>query len=136
MLADAFTSVLAIAALLAGRYLHWFFLDPVMGIVSSLVIANWSIKLCRDAARQLLDATPSATQERLVRDLLERLDDVHVVDLHLWDLGPGVRSCLVCLVTSQPREASFYRQHLLASVPLAHLAIEVHRRANSAPSAS
>ena len=129
VLADAFTSVLAIAALLTGRYLGWYFLDPVMGVVGSLVIANWSFKLCRDAARQLLDATPSPTQEQTVRTLLEDFDDVRVVDLHLWDLGPGTRSCIVSLVTSQPRETSFYRNAILAAVPLAHLSVEVHPQA-------
>src|SRR3546814_3895042 len=42
VLADALTSVLAIAALLAGRYLGWIWLDPVLGIVGSIVIARWS----------------------------------------------------------------------------------------------
>src|SRR3546814_10169173 len=36
VLADALTSVLAIAALLAGRYLGWIWLDPVRGIVGSI----------------------------------------------------------------------------------------------------
>ncbi|BBC98920.1 hypothetical protein YGS_C1P0176 [Sphingobium sp. YG1] len=37
VLADALTSVLAIAALLAGRYLGWVWMDPIMGIVSTAV---------------------------------------------------------------------------------------------------
>ncbi len=39
VVADALTSVLAIAALLGGRYLGWVWLDPAMGIVGSIVIA-------------------------------------------------------------------------------------------------
>jgi cation diffusion facilitator family transporter len=42
VLADALTSVMAIAALVAGRYLGWVWLDPVVGIVGALVIARWS----------------------------------------------------------------------------------------------
>jgi cation diffusion facilitator family transporter len=42
VIADALTSVLAIAALLAGRYLGWVWLDPVMGIIGAIVIARWA----------------------------------------------------------------------------------------------
>jgi cation diffusion facilitator family transporter len=38
VIADALTSVLAIAALLAGRYLGWVWLDPAMGIVGAVAI--------------------------------------------------------------------------------------------------
>jgi Co/Zn/Cd efflux system component len=34
--------VLAIVALLAGRFYGWNWLDPVMGVVGALVIARWS----------------------------------------------------------------------------------------------
>ncbi|MCZ3268407.1 cation transporter, partial [Acinetobacter baumannii] len=55
VLADALTSGLAIAALLAGRYLGWVWMDPVMGIVGAVVIARWSWSLMRDTASVLLD---------------------------------------------------------------------------------
>lgn len=50
VLADAVTSVLAIVALLAGKYLGWVWLDPVMGIVGAVVIARWAWSLMRDTA--------------------------------------------------------------------------------------
>src|SRR5512138_1813775 len=42
VLADALTSLFALVALTAGKWLGWTFLDPVMGIAGSLVIAWWS----------------------------------------------------------------------------------------------
>ncbi|WP_141689904.1 cation diffusion facilitator family transporter, partial [Aeromonas sp. EERV15] len=59
VLADALTSVLAILALLGGRFLGWTFLAATMGIVGGVVIARWSYGLCREAAKQLLDVVPS-----------------------------------------------------------------------------
>ncbi len=61
----------------------------------------------------------------LVREQLEAIDDVRVADLHVWDLGPGRRSCIVSLVTSTPRETDFYRTAVLRALDVAHLTIEI-----------
>ena len=50
VLADALTSVLAIAALLAGRFLGLTWMDPLIGIAGAVVIAHWSIGLMRSSA--------------------------------------------------------------------------------------
>ena len=127
VMADALTSVLAIAALLSGRYLGWVVVDPLMGIVGAGLILHWGAGLCRDAARQLLDVLPSAEVERALRGRLEATDDVRVADLHLWAMGPGRTACIVSLVSATPRETTHYRNLILSQWPLAHLTVEVHR---------
>ena len=127
VLADALTSVLAIGALLAGFYLGWWFLDPAMGLLGGVVILRWSIDLCQQASRQLLDVVPASNHERLVRSRLEAVDDVRIADLHVWELGPGRRGCIVSLVTSTPRDTDYYREVILGAVDVAHLTVEVHR---------
>ena len=127
VLADAVTSILAIGALVAGRYLGWWFLDPAMGIVGGVLIARWSLGLCRDASRQLLDAVPSPELAKRIADRLEGIDDVKVADLHLWEIAPGRQGCIVSLVTGAPRDTGFYRDAILGEVSLAHLTVEVHR---------
>ena len=127
VLADALTSVMAIAALCLGKWAGLGFLDPMMGIIGGAVIVWWAGSLCRQASRQLLDVVSSAKHEQLVRHKLEAIDDVQVADLHVWELGPGRRSCIVSLVTSNPRDVAFYRDTVLGSLPLAHLTIEIHQ---------
>src|ERR1041385_6250910 len=41
VLADAFTSILAIMALTGGKFFGWAWLDPVVGIVGSGVVFSW-----------------------------------------------------------------------------------------------
>lgn len=127
ILADALTSVLAIGALIAGRYAGWWFLDPAMGIVGGLLITRWAIGLCKDASRLLLDAVPSRALADRIAKRLEAVDDVRVADLHLWQIAPGQQGCIVSLVTSEPRDTDYYRGVILAEVPVAHLTVEVHR---------
>ena len=126
VMADALTSLMAIAALALGKLFGWWFLDASMGIVGGIVIVTWAVSLCRQAGRQLLDVVGSPKHERKVRQTLEAIDDVQVADLHVWELGPGRRSAIVSLVTSTPRDVDVYRKAVLDGVPLAHLTIEVH----------
>ena len=127
ILADALTSLLAIGALTLGWWGGLWFLDPMTGLVGGAVISWWAVQLCRQASGQLLDVTSSPIHERVVREKLESIDDVRVADLHVWELGPGRRSCIVSIVTSTPREVAFYRDTVLAALPVAHLTIEIHQ---------
>ncbi len=127
VLADALTSVLAIGALVAGRYMGIVWLDPVMGVVGAAIILHWSWGLCRTAGRQLLDVAPSMQETRSIREHLEAIDDVRVADLHLWDIGPGERGCIVKLVTADPRDTAYYRDLIKSKVSISHLTVEVQR---------
>jgi Co/Zn/Cd efflux system component len=62
-----------------------------------------------------------------IRDRIERgFDHTHVVDLHLWEIGPRARACIVSIAAAAPEAACVYRDHLLAHEHLAHLTVEVH----------
>jgi len=97
VVADALTSVLAIAALLGGRYLGWVWLDPLMGIVGSVVIAVWAWSLMRDTGAVLLDATDAAIEAE-IRELVEGPGDAKITDLHVWRVGPGAHSAIISVV--------------------------------------
>jgi cation diffusion facilitator family transporter len=127
IVADAMTSLLTIAALALSGWADLWYLDPLMGLVGGAVIFGWAVSLCRQASGQLLDVVSSPRHEQIVRERLEAIDDVRVADLHVWELGPGRRSCIVSLVTARPREVTDYRDAVLAALDIAHLTIEVHR---------
>lgn len=125
VLADALTSVLAIAALLAGRYLGWVWLDPVMGIVGAIVIAKWAVALMRDSAAVLLDVTDTHVADE-IRELLESSDDVRISDLHVWQVGPQARAAIVSVVAAANVSADTIRERLAPVHELSHLTVE-HR---------
>ncbi|MBI0476963.1 cation transporter [Sphingomonas sp. MA1305] len=121
VLADALTSVLAISALLAGRYLGWVWLDPVMGIVGAVVIARWSWSLMRDTAAILLDRTDSHVADE-VRELVEAEGDARITDLHVWRVGPEAHAAIVSVTGGLDGDA--VRQRLRPVHELAHLTVE------------
>ena len=121
---DAAVSVLAILGLLAGRYLGWVWMDPVMGVIGAIVIAVWAYGLIRDTGKILLDMTPDTALAARIRKRVEAYGD-RVTDLHLWRLGPGHLGAIVSIATDRSRDVRYYRS-ALASIPsLSHLTIEV-----------
>lgn len=124
VLADALTSVLAIAALLAGRYLGWVWLDPVMGIVGAIVIAKWAVGLMRVSAAVLLDVTDTHVADE-IRELLESSDDVRISDLHVWQVGPQARAAIVSVVAAANVSADTIRERLAPVHELSHLTVEL-----------
>lgn len=126
VLADAVTSVMAIAALTAGKFLGWNWMDPVMGIVGSLVIARWSFGLLRDTSAVLLDAEIPAQRREAIRAAIESEADNRVADLHLWRVGPRHLAAIVSVVTDEPNEPSHYKNLLAGFADLVHVTVEVH----------
>jgi cation diffusion facilitator family transporter len=123
VLADALTSVLAIAALLAGRYLGLVWLDPAMGIVGSIVIARWAWNLMRDTAGVLLDKTDEHVAEE-IREILETHGDAQITDLHVWQIGPEARAAIVSVRTDAGVTADTIRERLAPVHEVLHLTVE------------
>ena len=120
VLADSLTSVLAIAALLGGRYLGWVWLDPAMGLVGASVIAAWSWGLMRDTAAVLLD-TADPGLEAEMREQVEGPGDARITDLHVWRVGPGAYAAIVSVVGA---DTATVRERLAPVHEIGHLTVE------------
>ena len=126
VLADALTSVLAIAALLSGRFFGWVWLDPVMGVVGAIVIARWAWALMRDTSAILLDRTdPHLADE--VKEFVEGPGDARIADLHVWRVGPDAHAAIVSVIASPGLTADTIRERLAPVHEIAHLTVECHR---------
>ncbi|MGI8704770.1 MAG: CDF family Co(II)/Ni(II) efflux transporter DmeF [Sphingomicrobium sp.] len=122
VLADALTSVAAIAALLAGWLLGLVWLDPVIAIFASLVIARWSWTLMRQTAAVLLDTADRGLLEKM-KSAIEEGDDCIVADLHVWRIGPGAHAAVV--TASGAISTREVRRRLSTIGGLVHLTVEV-----------
>jgi cation diffusion facilitator family transporter len=124
VMADAAVSVLVIVGLVAGRQFGWLWLDPVMGLVATVVILSWSWSLTRSSGAVLLDVSPDPALSRKMVARLEQGSD-RVSDLHLWRLGPGHLAAVISIVTHDPRAPDHYKKRLSGLRSLSHLTIEV-----------
>ena len=131
VLADALTSLLAIAALTAGKWLGWVWLDPVIGIVGAAVILKWAQGLLKDTSRILLDRNIDLDQVEALRRALAREAGDQVTDLHVWQINPGQTAAVVRIDAVAPKSPDFYKQRLKEVTPLDHLTVEVNQRCPS-----
>jgi cation diffusion facilitator family transporter len=128
VLADALTSVLAIAALLAGRYLGWGWADAVIGIAGAVVIAHWAVGLARSAAMSLLDAQDNHALRAQIRRRIEArgVAGETIRDLHLWRLAPGHDALILSIDAAQAQEPDVYKRCLADLPTLSHVTVEVN----------
>lgn len=128
VIADAVTSILAISALVAGKYLGWAWMDPIMGIVGSAVVAQWSWGLLRDTSAILLDRTPETDLNQEIRKAVEADEGTKVTDLHVWQIGVGQFSATVSIMAREPRTPEHYRRILSEHEELRHVTVEICRQ--------
>lgn len=127
VIADALTSILAIVALLAGRYFQIRVFDPLMGIVVGALITSWAFGLLRDSSRVLLDREMDHEIVSRIRTLIEADDDSRVSDLHIWRVGKMKFACALAIVCTKGQHATDYREKLRQLEEVAHLTIEVQQ---------
>ena len=125
VLADAITSLLAIFALLVGKYFGAVWMDSVMGLVGAALVARWSLSLLMSTGAILLDQQGSQEIQNSIRETIEN-DNNRVVDLHLWAVGPDIYSAVISIVSRSPQQPDYYKSLLANHLTLDHISIEVH----------
>ncbi|WP_097092471.1 CDF family Co(II)/Ni(II) efflux transporter DmeF [Novosphingobium sp. Chol11] len=120
VLTDALTSVLAIAALLAGRYMGWWWLDPAVGILGAVVIARWAWGLMKDTAAILLDSAEPALMKR-IKTLVEA-EGGTIRDLHVWRIGPHAHAAIISLAPGS--DAAAVRARVRSLPRMEHVTVE------------
>ena len=126
VLADALTSLTAVVALSAGYVFGWTWLDPVMGLVGTVVIVLWSWSLLKSASATLLDMVPGDRTAEAIRTAIES-EGAALADLHVWRVGPGHSAAILSIVADAPQLPEAYKHRLQAIPGLSHVTVEVVR---------
>jgi cation diffusion facilitator family transporter len=132
VIADAATSVLAIAALFGGWLFGWAWLDPVMGLVGAVLVAVWAKGLIVDTGKVLLDREMDHPVVQEIREVVEAHEtgqaQTRVTDLHVWRVGKNAYSCALSVVTQDPHlTPTDVRARLAVHEEIVHATIEIHR---------
>ncbi|MEO0452986.1 MAG: CDF family Co(II)/Ni(II) efflux transporter DmeF [Verrucomicrobiota bacterium] len=131
VLADALTSILAIIALITAKYFGSIWMDPLMGILGSILVARWSWGLILSTSKVLLDQQGPEASIKKIRRCIEQDGDSKVADIHLWSIGPGIYSLILSVVAQNYRSPEEYKERFPDDLGLKHISIEVHHCVDS-----
>lgn len=126
VLADALTSLLAIIALLMGKYYGLNWLDPLMGIVGGIIISRWAWGLLKQTGPVLLDVSIEQEYIEQIVTVLEA-EGAKVADTHIWKVSADhfVASFVIGSTTGQ--DAAYYKAKIAHFERLSHVTLEVNQ---------
>jgi cation diffusion facilitator family transporter len=127
VVADALTSVLAIAALLGAKYFEFNRLDPFMGIIGAGLILRWSYLLLKDTGGILLEHEMDNPVANEIKNEIEGDGDSKISDLHVWKVAQDKYACIVSLVTAKKYSIEEYKARLTKVHELAHITVEINK---------
>jgi cation diffusion facilitator family transporter len=131
VIADAATSVLAIAALAGGWAFGWSWMDPVMGIVGAVLVSVWAKNLIKETGKVLLDREMDHPVVEEIREAVESTKDAgetRISDLHVWRVGKRAYSCALSVVTHDASlTAEKVRAQLSVHEEIVHSTIEINQ---------
>nr|WP_321273496.1 CDF family Co(II)/Ni(II) efflux transporter DmeF [uncultured Vibrio sp.] len=123
VLADTLTSLLAIVALIIGKFYGWIWLDAIMGMVGALVIGKWTLGLIRQTAPVLLDESIDEQYRQDIRAELAPYADV--VDLHVWKVSGHHYSAAIAIKNRSNKSLGEFKQMLSKFDKIHHLTLEL-----------
>lgn len=127
VLADTLTSLLAIVALLAGKYFSWIWMDALMGIVGALVITKWSYGLIKQTSQVLLDKSVGNTLFPQIASAMKAQHQAVINDIHIWKISASDHAAILSVSTSEKVELDEYKHTLQQHLPqLSHISVEVN----------
>ena len=127
VITDAITSLLAIIALIAGLLFDWNWMDPLMGIVGSILVLLWSRSLIKQTTSILIDSGAQDETSETLREKIKHLvtDISDIQDLRIWRTS---NSHYACIIKIQGNVDTNVRDHItlaLSKLPISYAAIDI-----------
>ncbi len=88
LLSDALVSAGVVVAGVIISYTHWYYIDPLIGVIVMIVILISTWSLLKDSFMMAVDAVPSTVNIDEVKEAIIKVKGViNVSHLHVWALS-------------------------------------------------
>jgi cobalt-zinc-cadmium efflux system protein len=132
VLGDLLSSVGTVTAALIVKLTGWYAADPIVSLITILLIVRGAWVLVRESVDVLLEATPSHIALGAVRAQLEAIPGVESVhDLHVWTVTSGVVAMSAHAIVREPERQQHVLEHVHDAMRLFgidHVTIQLERQ--------
>ena len=113
VLGDLLGSVGTVAAAIVVKTTGWLQADPVISLLTTLLIVRGAWQLVRESVDVLLESTPSHLPLGAVRAQLEAIPGVESVhDLHVWTVTSSVIAMSAHAIVREPERHQHVLEHI------------------------
>ena len=132
VLSDLLGSVGTVTAALLVSYTGWSRADPIVSLITVLLIVRGSWSLVRESVDVLLEASPAHISLGAVRAQLEAIPGVESVhDLHVWTVTSGMVAMSAHAIVREPERQQHVLEHVHDAMRLfgiGHVTIQLERQ--------
>ena len=127
VITDAITSLLAIIALIAGLLFDWNWMDPLMGIVGSILVLLWSRSLIKQTTSILIDSGAQDETSETLRGKIKHLvtDISDIQDLRIWRTSNSHYACIIKIQGNADTNVHDHITLALSKLPISYAAIDI-----------
>jgi len=131
VLGDLLGSVGTVAAAVVVKTTGWLTADPIISLITTMLIVRGAWRLVRESVDVLLESTPSHIPPAAVRAQLEAIPGVESVhDLHVWTVTSGVIAMSAHAIVREPSRHQHVLEHIHDAMKLfgiLHVTIQLER---------
>jgi cobalt-zinc-cadmium efflux system protein len=132
VLSDLLGSVATVVAALLVQLTGWTAADPIVSLLTIILIVRGAWRLVRESVDVLLEATPTHISLGAVRAQLEAIPGVESVhDLHVWTVTSGMVAMSAHAIVREPDRQQHVLEHVHDAMRLFgidHVTIQLERR--------
>lgn len=130
VITDAITSLLAIIALFAGLFFGWSWMDPLMGIVGSILVLLWSRSLLKQTTSILIGSGAQDEQSKTLHDKIKNIVTTvgDLQDLRLWRTTNNQYACVIKIQGNAEIDIREHVTSALSALPISYVAIDVNEK--------
>lgn len=91
LLTDTLSSVAIVAGGAVIIWTGWDIIDPILGLVISVVVAVWGVRLMKEATHVLMESAPKSVDVEELTGRLRNVEGVRAIhDVHVWEVSSGM----------------------------------------------
>ncbi len=132
VLSDLLGSVGTVTAALLMTYTGWTRADPIVSLITVVLIVRGAWHLVRESVDVLLEASPAHISPGAVRAQLEAIPGVESVhDLHVWTVTSGIVAMSAHAIVREPERQQHVLEHVHDAMRLFgidHVTIQLERQ--------